>query len=419
MLSQSEILVTLNLIPGLGPVRIQSLLEHFGSAELVLEAPARLLAQVPRIGAKLAEAIADWRNCTNVHAELEYAAARGVRVVTLLDDDYPTALRRMSDPPIVLYVLGEWRQDDARRGVSIVGTRQATGYGISQARHFGRELAEQASCCIISGLARGIDTAGHLGALDAGGRTIAVLGNGLSSIFPPENTALVHRILQKNQGAIVSEFPMNVRPSRITFPQRNRIVAAWSRATLVIEAPQHSGALHTAGLAASHYGNTVFALPGQVDSPTSQGCHTLIRDGATLCSHPQELISDMGWDKGEWQPDLFDDGPTLLAEEEAPDTASATSFPASTAFATTSRSAQAPGSTSAQAPGSTSARNHADLLPSQRTIIDAILRGSDTLDQLCTALGSSTSELAPALIQLIIAHHLITLPGGRYQVITQ
>lgn len=398
MLSQSEILMALNLIPGLGSMRIQSLLEHFGSAELVLEAPANLLARVPRIGPKLASAIADWRNCTNVGAELECAAAHGVRIITLLDDEYPEVLRLMSDPPIVLYVLGEWRQSDARRGISIVGTRQASAYGMTQARRFGRELAEQAGCCIISGLARGIDTAGHLGALDAGGRTIAVLGGGLSCIFPPENTLLVNRILNGGHGAIVSEFPMNLRPSRITFPQRNRIVAAWSRATLVVEAPLRSGSLHTARLAADHYGNAVFALPGPVNIPSSQGCHALIRDGATLCSSPRDIISDMGWETDKYQLDLF-------AEEED--------------IENTTAPFQSHGCTPAAShriPAAAESPPHArELLPSQRPIIDAIRRGADTIDQLCSTLGCGTGELAPALMQLVIAHHLVTLPGGRYK----
>lgn len=393
LLSQSEILVALNLIPGLGSKRIQSLLEHFGSAELVLEAPANLLARIPGIGPKLAAAIADWRNCTNISTELERTAALGARIITLLDDEYPTVLRRMSDPPIVLYVLGAWHQSDAQHSVAIVGTRQASTYGTTQARRFARELSEQAGSCIISGLARGIDTAGHLGALDAAGRTIAVLGSGLGSIFPPENRLLAERILSGRHGAIVSEFPINHRPSRITFPQRNRIVAAWSRATLVIEAPLRSGALHTARLAAEQYGNSVFALPGPVNTPSFQGCHALIRDGATLCSSPKDLISDMGWEdeyQEEYQPDLF-------AEEEDNEKTIQTTYRPNSAA------------------GSCTRHHTAELLPSQRPLIDAIRRGYDTIDQLCTTLGCHAGELAPALMQLVIAHHLVTLPGGRYK----
>lgn len=359
-LSPREALITLNLVPGLGSVRIQALLEYFGSAELVLAAPAGMLAQVPRVGERLAAAIADWRHCTQVHAELECAHRAGVRVVTFLDDDYPEALRRMSDPPIALYVMGEWRQEDARKAVSVVGSRMATPYGLSLARRFAGELADN-GCCIISGLARGIDTAAHRGALDSGGRTIAVLGGGLGCLFPPENVALAEQIAG-GHGAIVSEFPMNMRPSRNTFPQRNRVVAAWSRATLVVEAPLRSGSLHTAGLSAGQYGNHVFAIPGALSNPASAGCHQLIRDGAILCTSPQELIADMGWRDELRQLGLFD---TPAVADEHP-------------------------------------------------ILAAVAAGHCTLDALCSALGQPAYELTPQLMRLQIEKKLRPGPGGSY-----
>lgn len=362
-LTPREALITLNLIPGLGSMRIQALLEHFGSAELALAAPVQMLTQVPRLGEKLARALADWRHCTQVHAELECAKRAGVRIVTFLDEEYPQALRRMSDPPIVLYVLGEWRQEDAVRAVSVVGTRMASPYGAVNARHFARELADF-GCAIISGLARGIDTAAHWGALDAGGRTIAVLGGGLSSIFPPENEQLVERIIH-GHGAVVSEFPMNMRPSRNTFPQRNRVVAAWSKATLVVEASRRSGALHTAGLSAEQYGNHVFALPGSIANTASAGCHQLIRDGAILCTSPSELIADMGWNQEPRQLHLFDSAP----EAAAP----------------------------------------------QHPILAAVAAGHHTLDALCAALGQPAYELTPQLMRLQIEMKLQPGPGGSYR----
>lgn len=377
-LSPRESLITLNLIPGLGSIRIQALLEFFGSAELVLSAPSNLLERVPRIGAKMAAAIADWRNCTNVFAEMDCAEHYGVRIVTLTDDDYPTALRRMSDPPIVLYTLGEWREEDAARAVSIVGSRAATPYGMTVARRFSRELAD-AGCTIISGLAKGIDAAAHRGALDAGGRTIAVLGNGLSHIFPQENTELAHHIFN-GHGAVVSEFPMNMRPSRTSFPQRNRIVAAWSKATLVVEAPAHSGALHTAHLSGDDYGNSVFAIPGMIDKPTSTGCHDLIRDGATLCTSSAELMQDMGWNAPPRQMKLFE-------EESTP------AQPQPTSFSVT------------QLPAETQA------------IISAIQAGHDTLDALCTVLGLAPHILTPQLMRLQVMRRISPLPGSRYQVV--
>ena len=379
-LGPREALITLNLIPGLGSIRIQALLEYFGSAELVLSAPANMLEQVNRIGAKMARAIANWRDCTNVMAELECADHYGVRVITLLDEEYPQVLRRMSDPPIVLYVLGDWQEEDANRAVSIVGSRAATPYGMNVARRFGRELAD-AGCTIISGLAKGIDTAAHWGALDAGGRTIAVLGHGLSQIFPEENTELLRHIIN-GHGAVISEFPMNMRPSRTTFPQRNRIVAAWSKATLVVEAPARSGSLHTAKISGDDYGNTVFAIPGMVDRPSSIGCHALIRDGAILCTTPTELMNDMGWSNTPRQLELFSDEEPTENDSPAP----------------RSHSIQ-------QAPEGTEA------------ILAAIQAGHDTLDALCPALGMPAHELTPQLMRLQVMRRIGNQPGGRFVII--
>ncbi|MGN1309399.1 MAG: DNA-processing protein DprA [Akkermansia sp.] len=371
MYTPREALITLNLIPGLGSMRIQALLEVFGSAELVLEAPAALLAQVPRVGAGLAQAISRWQECTNTEAELEHAAQHGVRIVTLLDDDYPQALRSMPDPPVVLYVRGALLPQDMQSAVSIVGSRMASPYGMSIARRFARELAD-AGCTVISGLARGIDSAAHMGALDAGGRTVAVLGNGLAHLFPQENAELAARI-EDGHGAVLSEFPMGVRPAKTTFPQRNRIVAAWSMATLVVEAPQHSGSLHTARLAAENYGKSVFAVPGPVDRPTSAGCHALIRDGAILCSSSHELLEDM---RRTPEPKQL----VLFAEESDSNSAS---------------------------------RPQSPNLPND-PVIRAIADGVDTLDALCSATGMAARELTPRLMRLQVEHYIKPLPGARY-----
>ncbi len=355
-------------------MRIQALLEFFGSAELVLHAPEHMLAQVPRVGTKIAAAIADWRNCTNVRAELECAAERGVRVVTIIDEEYPQFLRRMSDPPVVLYVRGNWLASDSEQSVAIVGTRQATPYGATTARKFARELANM-GCTIISGLARGIDTAAHWGALDAGGRTIAVLGFGLANMYPEENDQLAD-IICSGHGAVVSEFPMYMRPSRTTFPQRNRIVAAWSRATLVVEAPQRSGSLHTASMATEEYGNSVFAVPGLAHSQASSGCHALIRDGATLCTCAAELMADMGWTQQPQQMELF-------AE---------------------------------QRPQSASPNPVRESLPAEDAdeILQVLSAGHDTLDALCAALGQGAHSITPQLMRLQIERRIIPLPGGRF-----
>ncbi|MCQ2370897.1 MAG: DNA-processing protein DprA [Akkermansia sp.] len=367
-LTPREALITLNLIPGLGSIRIQALLEHFGSAELALAAPAAMLQQVPRIGPAQAAAIADWQSCTNVFAEMEAAESLGVRMVTLQDAEYPAALRRMADPPVVLYVRGAWQECDSVHGVAIVGTRRATPYGVTVARKFARELAD-AGCTIVSGLARGIDTAAHTGALDAGGRTIAVAGFGLADLYPPENAELVERMLD-GHGALVSEFPLYMRANRNTFPQRNRIVAAWSRATLVVEAPAHSGALHTARLAADHYGSNVFAVPGAVTQTSSAGCHQLIRDGAILCTSPHELMEDMGWGEPR-QLGLFDREPSQADLPDSPESA----------------------------------------------LIAALRAGHDTLDALCSALGMGAGEITPMLMRLQVQRRIQTQSGGRFSAV--
>ena len=382
-LTPREALITLNLIPGLGSIRIQNLLEVFGSAELVLSAPVQMLERVPRIGPAMAAAIADWANCTNLDAELGCADRAGVRLTTFTDDDYPFALRRMSNPPIVLYSRGAWEEVDDVRGVAIIGTRLATPYGRVQARRFGRELAD-AGCTIISGMALGIDEEGHRGALDAGGRTIAVLGFGLGQLPNCPLPDLAEAICDSH-GAVVSEFPMMMRASRTTFPQRNRIVAAWSRAAFVAEAPLRSGAIHTAGLA-GEYGNQVFALPGDVSRESSAGCHALIRDGATLCTTPQELLSDLGWDAALQQGELF---PSDFFAEEANNLRSHTK--------------PAPAAPSLPDPGT-----------QEFALLQAVSDGHDTIDALCSALGLGAHELTPLLMKLQYLHLLVPQAGGRF-----
>lgn len=370
--SEQEALVGLNMVPGLGPARIRELAAHFGSAGAALHATQAELAAVPRMGEALAAAVAaHLRDLpAAVARELECAQQHGVRVVTLADDDYPAVLReRMSDAPPVLYARGEWRNDDARMAVAVVGTRSATPYGLSCARRFAGELAAE-GCTIFSGLARGIDTAAHRGALDGGGRTIAVLGGGLAAIFPPENSELAHAIACGN-GAVLSEFPMMVRPGRTTFLQRNRIVAAWSKATLVVEAPMRSGALHTAEVAAKHYGGRVYAVPGAVTSERSAGCHALIRNGrAMLCAAPHELLADLRQLCEPKQMSLFPEA----TPEAAPPAESTPAHP----------------------------------------VLAAVAAGHTTTDALSGALGMPVEQLAPQLMLLQMQGRLLAGPGGTY-----
>ena len=211
-------------------------------------------------------------------------------VITREDESYPKHLLQAYDSPILLYVWGEILPQD-KHAISVVGSRRTTTYGVNATKKLTYQLAH-AGFTIISGLARGIDTAAHEAALAAKGRTIAVVGSGLARLYPPENLTLAEKIADGN-GAVISEFPLHKAPDKQTFPMRNRIVAAWSQAVLVTECPAWSGSLITANLA-SEYGKPIFAVPGPIDKPSSAGCHQLIRDGATLVSDASHIIDDMG-----------------------------------------------------------------------------------------------------------------------------
>jgi DNA processing protein len=216
--------------------------------------------------------------------------ALGIAIVGRDEADYPAFLRETFDPPPVLFVRGRLRADEGATSVGIVGSRAATAAGRALARGMARELAA-AGATIVSGLARGIDTAAHQGAIDAGGRTVAVLGSGLDRTYPPENGPLAAAIAEK--GAVVSEFPLGTAPHARHFPRRNRVIAGWSRAVVVVEAAAKSGALGTAR-AALDEGREVFAVPGHPSQPTSAGCNQLIRDGAALVRGAADVAQELG-----------------------------------------------------------------------------------------------------------------------------
>ncbi|MES2997371.1 MAG: DNA-processing protein DprA [Verrucomicrobiota bacterium] len=289
-MSPLEALVALNMLPKIGPIRVRRLLDAFGSPEGVLAAKENSLVRVDGIGPETAKILARWQDHADPVTELRAAAERGISIVTAADETYPAPLREINDPPLLLYVWGKIEARD-RHAIGIVGSRRATIYGANATKKLGYQIAH-AGFTVISGLARGIDTAAHEAALAAKGRTIAVIGSGLGKLYPPENFALAERIATGN-GAVVSEFPLDTPPDKQTFPMRNRIVAGWSRALLVTECPAWSGSLITANLAAE-YGKPVFAVPGPIDKPTSAGCHQLIRDGATLVADASHIFDDLG-----------------------------------------------------------------------------------------------------------------------------
>lgn len=286
-MDEREALIALNLIEGVGPVRVRQLLEHFGDAPAILRASRAQLQQTRGIGEDTAEAIATWEQQVDLAAELKRVADFGCRVLTQTDEEYPPALREIYDPPVVLYVKGSLRPGD-RNAVALVGSRQVTHYGVETARKLAYQLA-YVGVTVVSGGARGVDTAAHQGALNSKGRTIAVLGTGINLVVPPENRELFERIAA--QGAVVTQFPFNRQADRQSFPIRNRIVAGMTLGTVVVEAGLHSGALITANFA-TDYGRQVFAVPGRIDSPQSRGTHDLIKKGAKLCEGAEDILSE-------------------------------------------------------------------------------------------------------------------------------
>jgi len=287
-MSPLEALVALNSLPKIGPIRIAKLLECFGDAPSIFKANKDQLMRIQGIGAETAEIILQWQIHSDPSAEIREATERGMRILTREDHDYPNSLRQAYDPPVLLYVWGSIEKRD-QHAIAVVGSRRSSHYGNQTTKKLSFQLAH-AGFTIISGLARGIDTAAHEAALAANGRTIAVIGSGLARLYPPENLGLAEKIAS-GHGAVISEFPLHTPPDKQTFPMRNRIVASWAQALLVTECPSWSGAIITANLAVE-YGKTVYAVPGQIDKPSSAGCHQLIREGATLISDAGQILED-------------------------------------------------------------------------------------------------------------------------------
>jgi DNA processing protein len=282
-----EALVALNMIEHVGPVRVRQLLEHFGEAPAILGASRQQLRQARGIGEETAEAIANWEKSVDLAGELKRISEFGCHILIGTDEEYPELLRQIYDPPVVVYVKGRLSARD-KNAVAMVGSRMTTHYGVETARKLAYQLA-YVGVTVVSGGARGIDTAAHQGALSANGRTVAVLGTGINLVFPPENAELFERIAAS--GAVITQFPFNRNADKQSFPIRNRIVAGMTLGTVVVEANLTSGALITANMAVEQ-GRQVFAVPGRIDSPRSKGCHELIKKGAKLCEGAEDILSE-------------------------------------------------------------------------------------------------------------------------------
>ncbi len=284
-------LLALTLVPGLGPVRISRLIESLGSTDAVLRASTAQLARVPGVGDKTAVSIATHlhRSMDSVDAQLQRIGDCGAHVVALGDPHYPPMLAAIPSAPPILCVRGRLDIERAHKyPCAIVGSRDCSIYGVEQAGRFAGALGS-AGIAVVSGGARGIDTAAHRGALNAGGTTIAVLGCGIAHDYPPENTTLFNEIVERG-GAVISELPPDTKPDAKNFPARNRIISGLALSVLVIEAGKRSGALITARHALEDHGREVMGLPGRVDSPCSAGTLELLQQGAHLVVEPGDVL---------------------------------------------------------------------------------------------------------------------------------
>ncbi len=273
-----------NLIKGIGAVRMQALVSYFGDLESAWGADPSALAEAG-LGAKLVGRVVSARQSVDLDQVWAKIEAQGISILTWADDEYPSRLREIDQPPPVLYIRGEYLQDDLF-AVAIVGTRKVTPYGRQVTEEIASFLAAN-GITVVSGLARGVDAIAHQAALKAGGRTMAVLGSGVDKIYPPEHRALAEQMMER--GAIISDYAVGTPPDASNFPPRNRIISGLSLAVVVIEAAETSGALITAEFAAEQ-GREIFAVPGNILAPQSKGTNRLIQKGALPLLTPDDLM---------------------------------------------------------------------------------------------------------------------------------
>jgi DNA processing protein len=368
-MTETEALIALNMLPKIGPVRVRRLVESCGSPAAVLRAGADSLRRVEGIGQETAAMLGRWEEFADLTGELARIRERGISIVTQQDELYPATLREIHDPPLLLYIQGTLEPRD-RIAVGVVGSRRATAYGLTAARKLSFQLAH-AGVTVLSGLARGIDTAAHEGAVAAKGRTIGVIGSGLGRLYPPENAALAERIAD-GHGAVVSEFPILTEPDKQTFPQRNRIVSGWSSGILVVEAPAWSGALITANNAADQ-GRSVYAVPGPIDKASSLGCNKLIQNGARLVLEAGDILDDLN---------LLIPRPVGEAAPAGAVSAAATARP--------------------------------ELTEGEAVVWDILQQEEMQLDEIITACGLPASDVTTALMRLEIRRLVKQRPGRRY-----
>ena len=369
-MTDREALIVLNLLSGIGPVKVKELLSRFHSPARLLELSAADLSSVPGIGEKIAATLTSWEENSKIEEELNMVERAGVKIVTMLDADYPELLKEIYDPPLVLYVHGELPKAGARM-LGIVGSRRFTRYG----RKMAEVLASSASFAkwtVISGLAYGIDAVSHRATLDANGNTVAVLGGGLARVHPQDHIPLAKEIVEKG-GAVISEFPMTYQPNKRSFPMRNRIISGMSHGLIVVEAGLKSGSLITAKFALEQ-DRLVFAVPGQADNPQAFGTNNLIREGAVLTESFDDVINEFEFMPG------FDQ-----SEKEAEDHADCVK------------------------------KTTPELSDNEELIMNILKeKRESSTDQLATESGINAGQLLATLMQLEMKRMVVQLPGKRF-----
>lgn len=286
-MTEREAYITLNMMEGIGPVSVRTLVSALGSAVAIFEAKPEEIARIQGLSRDVVTSLLKQRDSVNWQDEIEKATSMGIDIIAYVENRYPASLKQIHDPPLALYIKGKVEFSN-NHTIAIVGTRHPTHYGLQVAEMFGAQLA-RVGFVIVSGLAKGIDTAAHSGALKSHGCTVAVLGSGIDRLAPLSNEKLAESVVEN--GALISEYPLGRQPDKTTFPVRNRIISGLSMGVIVIEAGNKSGALITARMA-TEQGKIVFAVPGRIDSPRSFGTNRLIKDGARLVQTVDDVLQE-------------------------------------------------------------------------------------------------------------------------------
>ena len=394
--ADTKSLIHLNLIPGIGNHTIRRLLGAFGSAEKSIAATSEELAQIDGLTPDVRQQLIDGRSRAPLAQELELIDQHQCHIVTISDDTYPPLLKQIDDPPVLLYIIGEFPLQDAP-SVAIVGSRSPTEYGKTTSQQLSYQLAER-GIMVVSGFARGIDTCVHRGALEAGGYTVAVFGCGLSIIYPETNRALATEIIES--GALISEFPMTMPPRGKNFPRRNRVISGLTLGTLVVEASERSGSLITARHAAEQ-GREVFAVPGQIFSGMSRGTHSLINQGATLINSVDDLLDA-----------LPQDYTRILGGESTEPTLQPIPHP--NRGSRQSDKAAPSQSTGEKSTPTSQPKANLNLTPEEQTVLSAMAADSVHIDEITRVTQLPIGKVSSLLVMLELKGIVQQLPGKQF-----